>query len=215
MRWEFKLSIQLSELYKLTKRDVKSASFMLAKAFYNDPAWIFVFPDENEREKKMPIVYEIPLRYGIKFGEVYAPSPVLEGVAIWNPGLKADMTFWRLLKAGAIIPSLKLGQKVGKRINSVFNLIDEKRNTLAEEPYIYLSAIGVHPEHQGKGFGGTLLKSMIMKADGEGIALYLETMVEKNVSFYKKFNFKVVEELVPDHLGFPIWLMIRMPQRVS
>lgn len=188
---------------------------MLAKAFYNDPAWVYVLPDEKDREKKLPIAFEIPLRYGIKFGEVYAPSPDLEGVAIWVPGSKANMTFWRLMKAGAIMTTLKLGRKVGNRISSTFNIIDEKREALAEEPYIYLSAIGVHPEHQGKGFGGTLLRSMMVKADDEGTALYLETTVEKNVGLYEKFKFQMIEKLVPEHLGFPIWLMIRKPQRVS
>lgn len=208
------MSSQLSDLHKLTKDDVKVGSNTLAKAFYDDPAWMYVFPEEDEREKKLPIAFEIPLRYGIKFGEVYAPSPDLEGVAIWVPGLKADMTFWRLLKAGAVMPGLKLGYKVGKRIGSVFDIVDEKRKVLAKEPYLYLSAIGVRPEHQGKGIGGKLLAAMIKRVDAEGTALYLETMVEKNANFYLKFDFKVIEDLTPESLGLRVWIMIRPPQGV-
>ena len=209
------MSIQLSDLHKLTKDDVQAGSNTLAKAFFDDPAWIYIFPDESERAQKLPIAFEIPLRYGIEFGEVYAPSPDLEGVAIWIPDSMTEMTLRRLMKADAVMPGLELGQDVGKRINSILNIFEEKRRVLAQVPYLYLSAIGVRPEHQGKGIGGKLLRAMIRKVDAEGIALYLETMVEKNVNIYLNFAFKVIEGLTPESLGMRIWFMTRTPQSVT
>jgi len=92
--------MMLDSLYKITKNDVEKASLVLGKAFHDDPVWSRVIPDEDERKQKLPLVFEISLRYALRYGEVFATSENLEGIAIILPYKKADMTFWRLLRSG-------------------------------------------------------------------------------------------------------------------
>ena len=92
--------MMLDNLYKITENEIEKASLVLGKAFHDDPVMSQVVPDEDERKQKLPLIYKISLIYAMKYGEVYAPSENLEGIAIILPYKTADMTFWRLLRSG-------------------------------------------------------------------------------------------------------------------
>ncbi len=67
--------------------------------------------------------------------------------------------------------------------------------------------------HQGNGLGGSLLRSLIHRCDGEGLPIYLETETEENVRLYEHFGFDVVQRVTFDKLGVPMWEMIKEPGR--
>ena len=207
------MSSRLNELYRLEKQDVDTAGSVLATAFFEDPAWIKVLPDPSERRVKLPLCFQFILTYAIKYGEVYAPSSNLEGIALWLPYDLIEITVWRMLRSGAFRRGLKMGQDLGNRIQQVFNSIDsDRKENMADRAYIYLQAIGVAPEFQGKGFGGTLLRSMFERCDKEGMAIYLETETPENVEMYKKMGFTVLKERMITEYDFVMWEMIREPK---
>ena len=92
----------LDSLYRVTKNEVKKANLVLGTAFHDNPLWSQVIPDEAERKQKLPLILEMNLKYALRYGEVYATSENLEGIATILPYDKADMTFWRLLRSGAL-----------------------------------------------------------------------------------------------------------------
>jgi ribosomal protein S18 acetylase RimI-like enzyme len=204
---------ELNELYRLEKKNVEKAGQILADAFYEDPVWISVMPDEENRKEKLPISFEFILTYAVKYGEVYAPSSDIEGVALWLPHDKIEITFWRMMRSGAFRKGIQMGQDIGNRIQKVFEPIDKDRKEfMKDKSYFYLQAIGVAPEYQGKGYGGKLLRSMFDRCDEEGLPIYLETETEKNVEMYKKLGFQVIKEQnIPDY-DFIMWEMIRNPR---
>jgi hypothetical protein len=57
------------------------AASVLKDAFRRDPLWNTVFAEEPDRERKLRAFFEAPVRYCLRYGEVYAPSPALEGIA--------------------------------------------------------------------------------------------------------------------------------------
>jgi hypothetical protein len=63
--------------YRLTEEQAKAAGETLARAFHDYSLQIYSFPDEDERSKKLPIIFEFLVRYGIMYGEVYGSSPNL------------------------------------------------------------------------------------------------------------------------------------------
>jgi ribosomal protein S18 acetylase RimI-like enzyme len=209
------MSFEIEELYKIQKKDIEIASQVLGKAFHDDPAWIYVIPDENERKEKLPSVFEYSIRYSLKYGEVYAPTENLEGIAVWMPHTTVEKSMWRILRSGAFRAALKMGSEIGKRIEKLFDQIDQdRREHMKDRSYVYLQAIGVLPEFQGKGFGGRLLKPMFTKADIEGILIYLETETEKNIQIYKKYGFKTLKEGKFPSADFPFWEMVREPRQI-
>jgi len=70
----------------IPENNLKAASKSLARAFMNDPLQTNVFPDEEERKKKSPLHFGAILKYGLKFGEVYASNNG-KGAIVWlRPG---------------------------------------------------------------------------------------------------------------------------------
>jgi GNAT superfamily N-acetyltransferase len=51
----------------------------------------------------------------------------------------------------------------------------------------------VHPEHQRKGYGTFLVNEMLQYSESDNWPYYLETHEEKNIAFFNKFGFKLVE----------------------
>ena len=77
-----------------------------------------------------------------------------------------------------------------------------------KEPHWYLAILSVSPESQGKGHGGALLRPGLERADAEGLPAYLETQRERNLGFYERHGFELVEKLMIDG-ELPVWLMYR------
>lgn len=60
------------------------------------------------------------------------------------------------------------------------------------EQHWHLGPIGVLPTHRGLGVGTALMNRFCKEVDGCHAAAYLETDLDENVLFYKKFGFKIV-----------------------
>lgn len=61
-----------------------------------------------------------------------------------------------------------------------------------EEQHWHLGPIGVIPTHQDKGIGSLLMTIFCNEVDKCSAKAFLETDLDKNVSFYEKFGFRVV-----------------------
>ena len=206
---------EIDFLYKLEKKDIKSACLVLGKAFHDDPAWVYVIPDEIERNERMPIIFEFIIRYSLRYGEVYAPTRKLEGIATWLPHTTVEKTTWRILRSGAVRAAIKMGNEIAKKIESLFDQLDQdRREHMKDRSYFYLEGIGVTPEFQGQGFGGRLLKAMFARVDLERIPIYLETVTEENVKIYSKYGFNTLKEWDPPNAGFHVWEMLREPKEI-
>ncbi|MBN1648653.1 MAG: GNAT family N-acetyltransferase [Spirochaetales bacterium] len=195
-------------LYRLTRKDIKKAGIVFADAFSHDPVWRKVL--EEIPLKRKQAFFQNPARFGIWYGKAYAPSKNIEGIAVWLPGEKADITISRAIRCGAFFPSLKLGMKNLMRMGPIFNPLEEdrKRNMQGKQ-YLYLIIIGVASELQHRGFGGQLLKALIDESENTGTPVYLETATEKNVKMYEKYGFKVIGKMTHPYINVSQWEMFR------
>jgi ribosomal protein S18 acetylase RimI-like enzyme len=179
-----------------------------ADAFHPDPVWPAVSTDATLAPGDY--AFDTPVRYGLKYGEVYAPSEALGGVAAWVPGALADMTLWRILRSGALWPGMKTSVQFARKMQPIFRPIElDRKAFIGGKPYTYLQIIGVAPAFQGQGFGGQLLRALIKRSEQAGVSLYLETETEANVSMYEHFGFTVIRKIVLPIIGLPIWEMTR------
>jgi len=192
------------DLYRIQKKDLKNVVSVLDNAFSEDSMWKEVFSNEDKNR----ILTEVMVRFCLKYGNVSSTSDKLEGVLAITPHDK-EMTLWSLIRSGAFFLSLKIASEA-KVMKVLTNAVQEAKKGLDLGPHIHLLIMGVSQEHQGKGFGGQLLRALIEKAETERKAIYLETQKEENVSLYEKYGFSVKKKVIlPEPLNLPMWLMLR------
>ena len=194
---------------RLNRSQCRQAAEVLVRAFWDRPPLQYYFPDEEDRERIAPYFFSVPVFNGIRYGEVLATSPGLEGIAVWLPSDNYPVTLWRLLRSVPLSEILGFGRYGGSRMRNLGQYIDAVHGRLAPFRHWFLQAIGVDPRYQGKGHAGTLLRSMLARMDEAGLPCYLETLEERNVRLYERFGFSVVEESAIPETSLMNWVMLR------
>jgi ribosomal protein S18 acetylase RimI-like enzyme len=204
-------SASLDELVRLGRRDARRAGEMMARAFDGDELYAALFPEPGRRHAVLPPLMAFRTRYGALYGEVYATSPALEGVAVWIRGDKAFMTPWRSFRAGGLALYAKIGGAAW-RMQAVERYVMALHRRHAPAPYWHLSPVAVDPPHQGKGLARRLLTAMFARLDREDAACFLETQSPANVALYERYGFAVVAEGTIPETDVRHWAMLREPR---
>jgi len=209
------MAADLENLLRVKKKHLPKAIQTFALAFANDPLTNYLFSSEKEKQELLPFYCEFRIKYGIRYGEVYATSENIEGFAVWVKPKNIDMTMWRMFRVGGIKLFRILRGELKEKIMELLQHTSKLQHETTTESHWHLTPIGVDPEHQGKGYASKLMKAMMKKFDEEKASCLLETQSEKNVEIYKRYGFKVVYKgTIPkaelDHL-----IMIRKPEKIK
>ena len=121
------MSGQIENLYKVKKKDILNAGVVLADAFQYDLFWRKVLEDAGIKQKKA--FFEGSVRYGSKYGKVYATSEWLEGIVVWVPSESADMTIWRAIRSGSFLSGRRMCMRCLLRIKPIFEPLEADRRT--------------------------------------------------------------------------------------
>ncbi len=105
----------LKDLVRLNKPHIKPAAEVLTRAFRNYPLLQYSFHDKLERERIAPYFFQYILNYGVRYGETYATSPNLEGVAVWLTSDNYPMAFWSLIRSVPLSIIFGFGREGGRR----------------------------------------------------------------------------------------------------
>lgn len=182
-------------IIRLTKKQVKLAGEVLGRALCDDPILIYLIPDEERRQRLVKHIYQMTTCLGVRYGEVYANSPNLEGVATWHYFNKLHgEPFWGKLLCSIKGKIYKVGLDVGKKFKPIEEYMHKVHKEIVPGEHWYLNVLGVEPSLQGKGHGSALVGHKLEDIDQQGIPAYLETSLAKNVKFYEKLGFQVIKE---------------------
>ena len=203
------MTAKMDSFYQLTFRDAFRAGEAMADAFVDDPVWRKLFEGESDLSRKYQAFFEVPIRICLKYGKVYATSPNFEGIIAYVPGRFSDITFWRFLRSGAFGCGMRMGKNATKRMVDLKVLPADRAKNSAGRPYMYLLLLGVRVAHQGKGLGGSLLRALMADCDAQNLPIFLETETEENVKLYEHFGFKLIQKIMLEMLGLPMWEMVR------
>ena len=175
----------------------------LAQAFQTDPALSWIVQDGERRKSVLRGLFRsvVPADANAGFA---ARSNGNESAALWRkPGHASAGTMEFL---SSLFPMMAVFRSTLPRALTISKGITAHR---PEGHYWYLHYIGVRPVHQGKGFGGKLIRERIAVADEAGLPCWLETATPENVGLYQRFGFAIANEWdVPDG-GPHFWGMMR------
>jgi hypothetical protein len=191
---------------------VTHAAFMLATAFESYPLFAYFMPEVRQRKAKLPVVIEMILRHGMRYGDVYSTSPRLERIAVWLSADFRDTTLWRQLRSGALPLLFKLPLQLLLTQRKTVRFISRVHNRIAPFPHRYLMLLGVGPHAQGCGHAARLLRPLLVQCDQDGLPCYLETHMASNIPIYRHYGFDIVEEVIVPGAQIPQWSMLRRPQ---
>jgi GNAT superfamily N-acetyltransferase len=190
--------------------DARAAAAMLARAFDDDPVMMWIFPDEQLRRRRLPVLFGVLLRryyLAHRATELVLAAGDVLGCGMWAPPGGWMPPVRRQLAA---LPGVAAA--FGSRFlaaNSAFGAIARLH---PREPHWYLAGLGTDPPAQGTGVGRELLRSRLARCDMTGAPAYLESSKESNVGYYETFGFAVTREIrIPG--GPALWPMWRPPRR--
>ncbi|MEG3175000.1 GNAT family N-acetyltransferase [Sphingomonas sp. RB3P16] len=176
---------------------------LLARAFAEDPAMSYVFPDPADRAVRLPrlftLLFDAEVANGIRL--VTAGG---EATTLWRaPGRAADGVLDMLLHAWPMWRAL--GGAIGRAL-AVSSAIQAH---FPAEPCWYLHIAGCDPAAQGRGLGAAAVRAGLDRIAGSGLPAYLETATERNLPFYRALGFELTAEWSVPKGGPRFWSMQR------
>lgn len=191
---------------KATTDDVPRLAQALARAFYDDPVFNWMIPDDSERMRRSEHGFALYLRsVYLPHDECYATEGGA-GAALWLPPTK-----WHLGPMAQLRLAPGMVVAMGPRLPQVLRAISTIESNHPQKPHYYLPFVGVEPELQGRGIGTALLKPILDRCDQESMPAYLEASAPRNCACYLRQGFEVTEEFRFPKGGPPSWRMWREP----
>jgi len=190
-----------------TASDAASLTMVLVRAFADDPliSWA-VRPDERRAEAYRRLFDLFVRRLSLPYGHVLTTAR-LDGVALWiPPGCWHQGTVDQLRQVPEWLAIV--GPRRVPHVSSALNALLRKH---PREPHYYLPFVGVDPGAQGQGIGSALLQPVLGWCDTLRLGAYLENTNARNVVFYERLGFRVVEVLLLARDGPTVWRMWRSP----
>jgi ribosomal protein S18 acetylase RimI-like enzyme len=183
-----------NRLLRLTRKDRDAAAAVLGRAFAEYDLFRYYFPDKTERRAVADTFAFILLSVSLKYGEVYASSEKLEGVAAWLPPGKAFFGGWQIIRSVPLSIIFRFARLGASRMRVYGSYVDKMHRKLVPYPHWYLQVIGVDPAYHGQGFSSRLVRPVLERIDRERMPCFLDTNTRKNVAIYRRFGFELVSE---------------------
>ncbi len=189
---------------------LKPATALIARAFQDDPFFTFMIPNSLRRKGILTWLFEKITLYGILYGKVYT-TPAFEGSAIWLGPKYPALTLKGILRTDLFRLPIKLNWSEFTRSIRMSNYAELFHKKIVKGRHWYLYELGVDPLKQGQGVGSALLQPILDQADCEGLPCYLDTYNEKNLLFYERNGFSVIDHGQANQASPEIWAMRREP----
>ena len=196
-----------SDIRKASQAELPQVVDAVAQAFYDDPVFSWLFPDDERRHESLRRAFGLwAERVWMPHHESFTTDELI-GAAFWLPPETWHLSIPQQLRMTPAMVRI-LRPREGFRLMRLLNLIESNH---PHERHYYLPVIGILPEWQGRGFGSALLRPMLDRCDTEHVPAYLEASTHRNRALYERHGFEVTGELSVGGSP-PLWPMWREPQ---
>jgi GNAT superfamily N-acetyltransferase len=188
------------EIRPATRERVPVLTTMLARAFADDPMIQIPLAPDPDLERTRA--------YFALIDERWADLGVL-----WEAGHAAGAAAW-------VPPEQQNGlADLDRNLSEAFHALtsdggvghdalwDRVESKVPNEPVWFLDHVGVDPDRHGEGVGRALIEVGLARARADGIPAFLETGVQRNVAYYERVGFRLVEDGDSPLDGPHVWFM--------
>ncbi len=174
------------ELRLATTNDARRLKGVLAEAFYEDPIFGWLMPDDASRLERLRRFFAIELRQvALPRGRVWSTDELAGAALSMPPGR------WRVPPRAA----LYMGATFGMRLPRAARLLAAMEWRHPHELHYYFADIGVVPDMHSKGIGSALMRPTLERCDARGLPAYLEASSARNAALYERLGFRLIREL--------------------
>ena len=202
----------------LTPADHDAATELLVDAFFDNPAHVYILPDEATRRRRLRWLMRrnLAVQHALGRGDcLRSPQPGLglDAMSFCQPPGSAALGGGLLVRHGFGLAPLRIGVSALRRLLEVVERIEAQRlRVLAGTDAWTLHDMVVRKELRGSGVGRRLLKAQLERSvDPSGRAAVLATQRPANVRFYQQQGFEVASEtsLGDRRTRFLNWILLR------
>lgn len=189
----------VSDVRVAVSADSATIAAMLARAFADDPAMAYIFPDPADRARRLPRLFAL----------LFDSTP-RDGLRLVTGGGEAA-TLWRPPGQGsaAMLDMLRLAWPLWRAFGGALGRALAVSNAIAEHfpsgAYWYLHIAGCDPVAQREGLGSAAVRAGLARIAPSGLPVYLETAREANLGFYRSLGFTVSGDWTVGATGPRFW----------
>jgi ribosomal protein S18 acetylase RimI-like enzyme len=197
----------------MAANDLNAAIAVSSRAFFDDPFFSYLLPDDTMRRQRMPLFFRSVYRHMGEHGKIVTVRDVADnvlGVAAWltTGGYPLSMT----LQLAQIPSGLRVFYRRPKSLPVGNHYVAALAKAHRKDPQWYLMVLCADPNVQRSGVGTMLLEHALTQVDAEAVGSHLETPREDNVAYYRRFGYELMETLNPVPGGPPYFTMWRAPR---
>lgn len=171
-----------------TAADADLVTEIISLAFAEDPVWVRTLDGEGKQPEELSGFWRPFVQGALRYPWVWLWND-REAASVWIPPGGTEMSEPQEEEFGRLAASL-LSDDAAAYLAAVLTLFDA--NHPHGEPHYYLSLLGTHPAHRGRGAGMALLADNLARIDEKGMPAYLESSNPVNDHRYIRRGFKPV-----------------------
>jgi GNAT superfamily N-acetyltransferase len=192
-----------------TAADVPAVARVLTDAFADDPVQRWVFEPATDPDAGRAALFAVMAEDYFWLGHLHVvvDEGGLAGAALWAPPDRDALH-------GSGLDDLigRLRPHLGDQLEARLGELARAHEHRPAEPHLYLGILGVAPGRQSKGHGAALLAPTLAACDRMGLLAHLESSNERNLPFYERHGFEVVDAYRCGGDGPPMTIMSRRPR---
>jgi GNAT superfamily N-acetyltransferase len=173
-----------------TPADTDAIVDTFTTAFFHDPLWGPAFPDEQRRAEQAAVMWRVYVTAALRYPWTLV-TPHAEAAAIWIPPGGIELTSQ---EADGLEERLAEATDPGTA-RAVMAVGEQFEAAHPREPFFYLTILGTHADHRGKGLGMGLLAESLARIDALGAPAYLESTNPANLKRYESVGFTARDEI--------------------
>lgn len=196
------------QVRRAQRDDVRAVADSLARAFFDDPVCKFAYPSDSSRLRRLEIFFSTQARALWARREIQVTTD-FSSAAVWaRPGE------WKVSLLGLLRGIVPATMRTRPKPSALRGYLGTDR-LHPDEPHWYLEFLGTVPDMQGRGLGAEAMAPVLRRCDTEGVPVWTWSSNERNLTFYRRQGFDVLDRLdfVPG--GPPIFPIRREPRATT
>jgi GNAT superfamily N-acetyltransferase len=189
---------------QVTDIEADRVTELFALALRDDPTWSWAFHNVGKRLEHHRLWWGLYMHSALPYGRVWMTEDG-GAASVWIPPEQPELSEEDEAQVEPLIREI-----AGSHADDVLELLDRfEASHPRDTPHYYLSLLGTHPDHRGRGKGMGLLAANLAQIDEEGFPVYLESSNPVNHHRYERLGFVQVGEFAAPRGGPTVACMWR------